>query len=500
MVESWGSLFSGFGINQIALAERKETWQAYQAQARDRIDMLKNQWRENLKAFAQKILDPYGWELLYNARYPWSTEVNLLSDIISRIAITYAKAPTRQLTTMLDDGTSHPEQAYDALLPSFSVQLNKTMASAEKYMLASGGCLILPHLKPNGKWVFRIITPDLFVPLVDPNCPDQLLGVSYITPSPDNPQSVSLYQQHIYSIEDPSNPFMECIDAHGNTIYSYRPDGSQEYPWYDQDRNPILPFALYRMDNEDTELFNRTLGLDLYDSTLKIGLMETIKSWTLINSHIQPVISGPGADNVRSQAADMAFPWTFTTGTADFQIQLLQMIDDGRRYDDATSRAYEHAAYSRGLNPSDFKATAQVSSAAALKIESEPQTTMQAQLREAARQCEAELSVVMRIIHNTLNPSNEKISLESPFRIDYAEKGTDDPLARYDLYKALEADNIISKPHRARLFNPNITSNEAAEQLIHKNAETNARLNPPQPQTQEPPNVSPPSNPTEHRQ
>lgn len=455
---------------------RQQNWADYQQAARNRLDVLAGLWMDQLIRYGQRILGEKGFTALYRKCYPWSTHENAMADVIDEIAVVYS-SPVRRRFVVGEGEDSKPDNVYDKIIEKMSY-LNTTMDTVQRYMLACGGVIVRPALLPNNpdRWVFHVLTPDLFVPIADPDDPCQLIELQYVVPMPDSINiSAPIYRTHKFSIRDKTKPVYEMLDAENRVEFRMGEGGSQPYPYYNEKGDPILPFAIFRFQNEPFELFNRSTGLDIYDATMICALLEVIKNWQLIQSRKQPVVTGPQAAQIPEQIADMSIPWTMPVDADEASFTVVDLIDDGSRYDVAIDKIKERILHRRGLSSSDFKDTAQVESGKALKIKSKKRGQYLALVTSAMSEGEQAMASVMRTVWNA-HHTTDKISEEGRFEIQYTDYLAVDPYENFDQDVIRIEQGTLSKPKWLRMFDPDIKSDEIAESMIKQNQKVNNEL------------------------
>lgn len=474
------------GLSHVNLSTnraRRDSWINYQTAVELRLDMLQGFWSSQLKAHGKTIFGNDAWEQLYDKRYPWSTYVNIMQDVINEVGRVYSGPAKRRFVIPVDSEETKGEiefvedEVYGEMIQD--LPLNVVMRQAQRFTLALGGCLIRPALRDDDftEWVFHVLTPDLFTPITDPADPGRLIGIIYIVPVPDNIGNTSgaLYTTYEFSIADKDNPWFEVRDHHENVVMRFGEDGEKAYPYINPENDkPFLPFARIRFNNDPMELFNRSEGLDLWDASLDCALLEVIKNWQIMHSRKQIALIGAGTKDVPNQVADMTIPIIIPADKVGVDMQVLDMIDDAERFIENHADVLEKVLKRRGLTVADFKATGGIESGKALSIKNKSRKAYLNELGESMRQGEKELAWIMRVEWNNLN--TDKIDESARFEVDFEDYLEGDPYENFQENKELVTMNIQSKVDLLRKFNKDIPSEKEGINIIISNEKLNSEL------------------------
>lgn len=457
---------------------RRDNWDVFQTNVRKRLDVLDGEWLLHLKEWSQERFSAIGWNEIYRDKWPWSTSVNMMRRVINRIARVYT-GPVRRRRYKVDKETREAivDPGYDALLESLTIDLNRIGKSALDYGLAGSICLARPFLRDDLKsWAVHLLTPDLFWPDVDPIDPSRLLGLTYIVPLPDSPLSQTLYEQWVYSIDPNVGPYIEHYDQFGtlkkrigdNRGPNGGPATDGAYPYY-VDKRPILPFALCRPYHGPMELCNRSVGLSEYQLTLTAALVETIKSWSLIQGGKFMVVSGSGeiAKQLGSKPFDISTPLMLSA--ADVTVAMLDRVDDVARFDTAIEIWEQRCVEEKtGTRTDDTKSG--VESAKALQIRDKGLAGAIADLQLYSREFEEGLSTIMSLEWNLYSKTGPKVDIEGTrFSVDFPDWLAADPIEAIAEYKEMIDMGVINTAQYLMKLNPDVQSEDEAIEIIQHN-------------------------------
>lgn len=367
-------------------------WPSIQRQVARRLQMLLGDWEDQLRDWVKPRVQAKAWQTIYRDRYVWSTETNVMADIVERSARVYSRPPLRQLPAADREPSWFPEPTFNALWQ----QVNRLV-------LVSGLVLVRPILQADRSWRFQVLTPDRFEPGTDPADPSRLIGVTLRS---RRGETLTI------RLGDGSAPFMSQESEASSRTWR-----GEAYPFRDESGTPFLPFAVVRWQCPPDQLFNPFVGADLADATLKVGWLDTQKEWLIRGqSHKQFVLAGPAASRVPDAIIDPSTPIVLDQADGnEMRLELLDLQTDPSHIDRAVDVIMERLAARRGLTLGDFRVQSQPESGVALRIRNQRRAEALAEQQQMFRAAEGDLFCIMRAIWNRVHKAEP---IDSAARLD----------------------------------------------------------------------------------
>lgn len=475
-------------IHSSNIAERrKENYNDYQQEAAKRLLMYEGDYLEDLMNFIYTKVDPSAWNLVLKNAYDWNLVENLMKDVIDRTTKVYTNPAKREFiidNEFIDEKSGETiiktDDVYDDVKNSFNY--DGVIDQVLKYMLCTGGAIVRPYVDDSDRIKTQILTPDIFIPILSIDDPTKLVGVEYLIPNTDNQQGVLdsyfIWDMEGYRLQEElrtDEPTIGMIEKRGTDIV--KSILNEEYPYKDSNGDPLLPFALCRMDVLPFRFLNQNTGKDLYDGTIIAGKILVQLLWQLSQqSHKQVVLIGSGVDDISGKISYPAFATTFSRKDAgELDIQILDLSSDTSPLKDQIDKIYERVLTRRGLSLSDFQATAQKSTAEALQIERLGQIEYNKNLQSIMLDTERQFAEILRVVWNT-DGSGSKINNKAEFYINFANPLQPNVLADIETKLGLVDKNYLSPVDIIQQLEPDIKNEKDAIAKILHNKELKRKI------------------------
>jgi len=471
-------LFETLTIGQIVSngqrRARIDNWVDYQQACTRRVNMLQGDWKLELRNFARKrvsttVKSISYWKEVLSKSYFFDTSLNVMTDIIAKVADLYIESPRREW--VIND---QKDERFDELHTQLAPLLNYTMQESLKKSLACGGNLIRPVITDDGRWIFHIFTPDSFVPRASQTEPDTIIEVMYALHSRDSILQTHSTHVHIsIDPDDPTAPFERITDEHG--IDKLDVNGEKltregnEYLWFDDSGKPFIPLVTARLNNESTEIFNRAMGEDLEDSTLRAAWVNIQKEWNLkLQSHKQIVFTGDDAKLMDNKILDPLVPLILSAGDeGESNVTTLDLQSDLEKHFKEIEDIFSRQAGKWGFSLSDFIPTAQRQSGSALEIQNRQKSKARQNLINDWRRTENELIWTIIRIHNVTQKElmNRDLINEDGRAVIKFHKSAEITVDDVNKSVILKENDLTNSVKLIQEFNPNLSESEAESEF-----------------------------------
>jgi hypothetical protein len=352
---------------------------------------------------------------------------------------------------------------------------NAHMQEINKIVNVCGTVLVRPVPDVSKRSGFRldIVTPDQFIPIMDPRRPGELIGVSYVIDATDSQSGFNdtRHEIVIYMGTEKDEPFF----AERTNSQTRAEIVKQPYPWIYNGKK-YLPFVVFRARLPISgEFVNRTHGRDLYIGTLEYAnLLSMWERGYKTGTYKQLAITGPGNLDTREIIADTMAVLKFPAPADQAEIKQLDHTVDVQGQLEAIFKFAGVVLQNYGISVDDFKAVSQ--SGISIKLQNQMLIDLITSQRELFRMSERELAEVVRMENNRVLPSRDfgPISDTADFEINFGNLPFEESIEEtYDKQAAMILDNIKSKAEVLLEIDPDLGTIENAQAQIIRNAQLN---------------------------
>jgi hypothetical protein len=487
---------------------RKKNWQAYRNECELRKAMLEGDFIYALEDYLKTYMGG-AWDVLKDY-YELPEYNNVMADVIGRTVQVYTRPAKRAILidkelpdTEAQESEGAEQYEEDEVFAGLTenVEFDKALLAVSHYMAALGLCEIRPWVLNGRHLKLQVLTPDEFEPILSYDDPSKMAGIVYATPWPeDSTKRISRYYTwdmegfviafEFFNVATP-DVLTDEIRAEFKAKYSgvVESDDSRkmveenskigsDYPYRDEEGEPVLPFVTAAYQAPPNRLVNIHVGRDLYDATLRMGMLEAQLAWLVRNqSHLQVVVRGAGAGELGNR---LLMPGTMLplVGPADETgVDTLDLRTDPSSLQRVKDDILTTLLTRRGWSLDEFKASAARRSAEALLIENEGKTAYLHEFQEYMRPVEHDLMNAVRTVWNADADTGKygRISEKGRTSVDF-----DNPF-RVNVYVALDATerlvdkNILSVVDVIMDANPDITNRDDAMDMLKRNVEENRK-------------------------
>lgn len=483
---------------------RRYNWDMYQEEVRERDEVLSGDFQHLFRAYVRGISTDESWDL-YQHKWVWDTIHHLSADVLESTTKVYKRPAVRSFRTPVevdaeqqgeDDGapTFEPDEVFaDILETGLLFDFDLEMQRALNMSLAGIGTVIRPMFDPDmvdedgapsedARLMFQVLTADQFVAVVDEFKPSIIRAIDYTVAQPDGVKR-DIYKRYIW---DATGEYVHAaLSMRGDVMPGFyelgedneivRMMAGDDYPYINDEGVFVLPFTPLRPFAQPDRLFNRTLGSDLFEATLKANLYEQRKEWVLRNAaHKQMLVTGVGAGKINDSLSTPGVPTIVPMSDAgEVSFEVLDLMADPELYTEAIRQLYEIATARRGRGQSTFVRSAQKQSADAIREERLGEYEYNDTLQSFQRPVEESFANHIRMVWNS--GKTAQVAEDAEFYIDFGNPFETDPYANMDA-RLINADrNIESVADIVLDLNPDLsTRDEALEKIRQNRAENRA--------------------------
>jgi len=485
---------------------QRMNWYGYQSHIDKRLRIYQDNWQSLLRSYIMSQLsnetvreffqnsvgasyNPSEWDDRAAPKWPLPITINLFKRVVQDISLVYTTTANRTFSIEAEsEGTALPElgakpetisEDSERFAEIVGADYNNKMARVNQLVNLCNVVLVRPVPDENYDSGFRldILTPDMFTPIQSINDPSRLIGVSYVIDLTDTPSTMNPTRKEIliYMGEDGEEPF-EAEIVNGN----YEKPEKKPYSFYYKGEK-YLPFAVFRNDEPLLgEFINRTAGRDLYVGTFQTAYLLSL--WIRAykeSSGKNIIISGASAGEVAPKTfnRDAMAVWILPFAKDAAMIEQIDHVRDLTGMWEALQKYMESVLTEYGISIDKFAATPQ--SGVSLKIQNESIIQIIKGQWPYYRRGETALANIIRKLNNSTQPSSiyRNIPDDYEFCIDFGPLPYEpEPLELMDTYSPLVDQGYYSKAQMMMMLNPDIKSEEEAQDQIIRNMQKNKEL------------------------
>lgn len=421
----------------------------------ERKNILKDNIRQIILAQLAQMFTPQTYE---DMRFYVDATNNLMRRVIREISAVYTQDPERTITP------KSAQKRYEEL-----TQLNMKMARAN-YLLNGMNDIILQVTTMGGVIDLNILTPDMVTVFENKDNPT-VLDAILIEDAYYNAEA-QLERQWIYW--SPVRHFILDKDFKMRPVLG---NVAMLNPYAEQNilQNAFYPFVPVHASDRENSFWDRYTGRDLVDATKLVAIQSTFRNFMVPMQFKQLSVKMQGVDErqgtTKSNQIKSPLDILTTNGDAtvlDWQSNLTQIGEQIQNQIFAIASNY-------GISAENFKLTAQAVSGFARKIAKERLDEIREEQIKVWRQAEEQLFEAVKwasIIYG-ITPIPES----AKFSIDFSEpKDLEDPQIELEVKKQKIELGVISLLDIVKEENPDVKTDDQAEELLRKNLDIRRRL------------------------
>lgn len=513
-------LTNSFNQSTAIFDRRHKNWGEFQQIIAHRLHVFNGDFADIVAGHIKTKVDPTLWEQIYKKKYEWTAIERLMGAVLERTTKVYSEPAERVFIKEIENGEGDEQfeesENYRFVLDAFKLgdDIDEMMDKVAMLVQVCGIVLVRPWITPKAEAGTRrqghtvkntIITPDMFTPIIDDEDPTELAGVTYTNFFTDD-QHNKISRTHVFALNDAdmkhySNGLVTeagYVEIDDDNKIITELTGSNYHYRNDRDEM-ILPFAVFRLDNEPNRITSTTIGQSLFDGSILASIYGIRKEWILRNqSHKQWLLTGPGASKEGNKWIDPLTPIIIENSDADeVKVELIDLTTDPSTIQDAIDKLYERELVMRGWTLDEFKSSAQRQTAEAQIIQQRAKIEWNNKLiTRAMRPGEKMYAEILRIVwNNDSDPSLPQIEKDFTFRIDFGNPYTDSPFAFQQEKITWMGLNAMSIVDIIMDLEPDIQSRDMAMDKLQLNAKENRTAQGVAPETAGITEQAPPPNP-----
>lgn len=310
---------------------------ARQAEIEDRINMLQDDWADQIKSKIRKKLSDESYAKMINFI---DISENPLKILAHDLAGLYVKPPRREFT----GSSEYWENLYE------EAGINDIMGLASELLQVTNDIGLRPVWR-NEMTAVDIITPNVATVLVDPE--DPLKMVQLMLKRRYDPRDTYTISNTYWVVWTEENHYI----VSDKTMWTPSPvPGTENNEDMLNPYAPIIPIVFIHMAGQYDTFWNTTTGRDLVNMNLNVGEHKTLDGFTrLYNSFKQPVITGRELD---VPSGIVVSPDTAMKITGDeVNVQLLDWMADLDALRKDRSDDVDRIFQQRGVQDTSFQAS-----------------------------------------------------------------------------------------------------------------------------------------------
>jgi hypothetical protein len=475
-----------------------QNWDDYRDYIDRRLRMYNDDWEEILVDYIKDQISSVKKKNQYfppNAtpKWPILTHINVLKRVVEEISLVYKNEPIRKMRKEVaaEEGALTETELVETETTEPAV---KAFEESERYAEIVGGeypllmakvnelvnvCnLILVGVMPDENQDigirFDLLTPDMFVPIQDPNNPSRLIGIIYFVATTDTSSNLvtNIVEYLVYMGQPDEEGFIVKIDNRSDERVEKKP-----YPFiYEGEK--FFPFAVFRNDYPEKGSFvNRTQGDDLYNGTLHIGDLssEWMHRFKSATGTQLSALGNIGDKLIQEFVRDSLYVNVFPISKEDGEIVEHTFKMDANADWDAILKNIEIIITTYGLSIDKFKGTPQ--SGLSIKIQNEGLINIIEGQYPYYRFGEMELANIIRKVNNAMVKGVDAIPDDYDFFIKFGRLPFEPtPEENWETDVAMSDRGITSDADIYMKHNPDVDDRDVAQAQIMKNKQMNREL------------------------
>jgi hypothetical protein len=428
------------------------------AESFERKNILRDNLRSIIHTQLALMFSPQTYE---DMKHYVDATNNVMRRVMREISTVYASEPMRTITPKGN------QKRYEEIMQAMG--MNQKLQTAN--MLLNGlNDIIIQITVMGGTLDFNILTPDMVTVFENKDNPQVLDAIMIEDAYCD--ENGQTQRQWIYW--SPTRHFIVDRDFRKKAI-----SGNEEMvnPYAEQNilLDKFYPFVVSHASTRENCFWDRYTGRDLVDATKLVAIQSTFRNFMVPMQFKQLSVKMTGVDERQGTTKSNQIKSPLDILTTNGEAQVLDWQNDLKQIGDQIQAQIFAIAGNYGISAENFKLTAQAVSGFARKVARERLDEIREEQIKIWRQVEGELFDAIRMANNVYGFA--PIADTAKFSIDFAEpKQMENETEVIDVQKEKIALGVMSLLDIIKNENPDVKTDEQAEEILQKNLDINRRL------------------------
>ncbi len=444
-----------FQIKESEMRAATKKDQERRTEMAERKNILRDNIREIILAQLARMFTPQTYE---DMRFYVDATNNIMRRVCRELSSVYTQEPERVITP------KSAQKRYEQI-----TQLNEKMARAN-FLVNGMNDVIIQITTMGGVIDLNILTPDMVTVFENKDNPT-VLDAILIEDSYYNDAS-QIERQWIYW--SPTRHFILDKDYRKRPIAG-NPEMLNPYAEQNILQNSFYPFVPVHASDRENGFWDRYSGRDLVDATKLVAIQSTFRNFMVPMQFKQLSVKTQGVDERQGTTKSNQIKSPLDILTTNGDAQVLDWQSNLQQIGEQIQNQIFAIATNYGISAENFKLTAQAVSGFARKVARERLDEIREEQIKVWRRAEEQVfeAIKWATIVYDLDPIPEAAKIS----IDFAKpKEFEDPQIEIDIKKQKVDLGVISLLDIVKEENPDVKTDDQAEELLRKNLEIRRRL------------------------
>ncbi|OQA56527.1 MAG: hypothetical protein BWY42_00946 [Candidatus Omnitrophica bacterium ADurb.Bin277] len=444
-----------FQIKESEMRAATKKDQERRTEMAERKNILRDNIREIILAQLARMFTPQTYE---DMRFYVDATNNIMRRVCRELSSVYTQEPERVITP------KSAQKRYEQI-----TQLNEKMARAN-FLVNGMNDAIIQITTMGGVIDLNILTPDMVTVFENKDNPT-VLDAILIEDSYYNDAS-QIERQWIYW--SPTRHFILDKDYRKRPIAG-NPEMLNPYAEQNILQNSFYPFVPVHASDRENGFWDRYSGRDLVDATKLVAIQSTFRNFMVPMQFKQLSVKTQGVDERQGTTKSNQIKSPLDILTTNGDAQVLDWQSNLQQIGEQIQNQIFAIATNYGISAENFKLTAQAVSGFARKVARERLDEIREEQIKVWRRAEEQVfeAIKWATIVYDLDPIPEAAKIS----IDFAKpKEFEDPQIEIDIKKQKVDLGVISLLDIVKEENPDVKTDDQAEELLRKNLEIRRRL------------------------
>lgn len=422
----------------------------------------KNILKDHMKPIIDKQLSYMFSQDTYQDMRPYiDVTNNLMRRVIREISNVYSEEPARMIT---------PKSAQKRFEETIAeINYNEKLARGN-YLLNGMNDLLFQVVTLGGGIDINILTPDMITVFENQDNPtvlDAVLIEDYYYDAAGTKITQWIYWSPTRHFIVDKDFKIRSVDGNEGLENPYRAINIMTDHFY--------PFVDVHASDRENCFFDAYTGMDLVEATKLIAIQSTFRNFMIPMQFKQIAVKMQGVDEGKTlKNNQVKSPQHILTGNGDMQV--LDWQSDLKQIGEQIQNQIFAVASNYGISAENFKLSAAPVSGFARMVAKERLMEIREEQIKIWRTVEERLFDAIRTANNLYSIGNQ-IPESAKFAIDFAEpRGIEDPMAMIQIVKEKMQLGIINLLQVIKDENPDLKTDDDAEEFLNKNIEIRNRL------------------------
>lgn len=421
----------------------------------ERRNILRDNLRQIILAQLSRMFTPQTYD---DMRHYVDATNNVMRRVCREISTVYTREPERTITP------KGAQKRYAEIL-----QLNEKLARGN-YLLNGMNDIIIQVTTMGGVIDLNILTPDMVTVFENKDNPTVLDAIMIEDPYMNDAGQIE--RQWIYW--SPTRHFIVDKD-YRKVAVAGNIDMMNPYAEQNILQNSFYPFVPVHASDRENSFWDRYTGRDLIDATKLVAIQSTFRNFMIPMQFKQLSVKMQGVDERQGTTKSNQIKSPLDILTTNGEAQVLDWQSNLTQIGEQIQNQIFAIASNYGISAENFKLTAQAVSGFARKVARERLDEIREEQIKIWRRAEEQLfeAIKWATIVYQLNPIPEAAKIS----VDFAEpKEIENEAEVIEVQKEKLMLGVISLLDLVKAENPDVKTDEEAEEMLRKNLDVKRRL------------------------